>query len=347
MRMTTDIDVRRRAAVAGAVSAALGLALTEVMGGLWRDVPSPVAAIGDVFIDGLPGWMVRAGIDQLGTGDKPFLVTMIVVISLLLGRVARNGDPEAPLGRPRGVRRRRSVRRLGHGSGPAVERAPLAPGHARPRGHRRCGAGHTGRLGGGHRREACVGVGHGRRGGATALSDRRGRHGGGRPLRHDARAAAGVPVLGGVRADGAHPSRRRARGGGARPGCGRPDALHRPQRGLLPDRHGPDRAPDLARRLDAAHHRDGRQRDRADLRRPAGPRHGRGDRHPVLRVERGRRRSRRQRPLAGRAAGRPPARRPGRRTVPSRSSASPSTGSRRGSRWRSPSTAAPRWSPSA
>jgi DMSO/TMAO reductase YedYZ molybdopterin-dependent catalytic subunit len=85
MRMTTDIDVRRRAAVAGAVSAALGLALTEVMGGLWRDVPSPVAAIGDVFIDGLPGWMVRAGIDQLGTGDKPFLVTMIVVISLLLG----------------------------------------------------------------------------------------------------------------------------------------------------------------------------------------------------------------------------------------------------------------------
>jgi DMSO/TMAO reductase YedYZ molybdopterin-dependent catalytic subunit len=85
MRMTADLHVRRRAAVAGAVCAALGLALTEVLAGLWKDVPSVVAAIGDVFIDGLPGWMVRAGIDQFGTSDKPFLVTMILAISLLLG----------------------------------------------------------------------------------------------------------------------------------------------------------------------------------------------------------------------------------------------------------------------
>ena len=83
--MTSEIDVRRRAAVAGAVSAALGLGLTEVMAGFWADVPSPVAAIGDVFIDGLPGWMVRAGIDQLGTSDKPFLVTTIVIITILVG----------------------------------------------------------------------------------------------------------------------------------------------------------------------------------------------------------------------------------------------------------------------
>jgi hypothetical protein len=85
MRMTSGTDVRRRAAVAGVVSAAFGLALTELFAGFWDDVPSPVAAIGDVFIDGLPGWMVRAGIDNLGTGDKPFLVTMIVVVTLLLG----------------------------------------------------------------------------------------------------------------------------------------------------------------------------------------------------------------------------------------------------------------------
>jgi len=83
--MTVDHLVRRRALAAGTVAAGLGLALTELLGGLWKDVPSPVAAIGDVFIDGLPGWAVRAGIDQLGTGDKPFLVTMIVVITVLLG----------------------------------------------------------------------------------------------------------------------------------------------------------------------------------------------------------------------------------------------------------------------
>src|SRR5690348_17156789 len=85
MRMTADLHVRRRAAVAGAVCAALGLALTEVLAGLWQDVPSVVAAIGDVFIDGLPGWMVRAGIDQFGTSDKPFLVTTIIAVSLLVG----------------------------------------------------------------------------------------------------------------------------------------------------------------------------------------------------------------------------------------------------------------------
>ncbi|HYF45036.1 MAG TPA: sulfite oxidase [Acidimicrobiales bacterium] len=85
MRMTADHHVRRRAAVGGLVAAGLGLALTELFAGLWKDVPSPVAAIGDVFIDGLPGWAVRAGIDQLGTGDKPFLVSVIVVLTLLLG----------------------------------------------------------------------------------------------------------------------------------------------------------------------------------------------------------------------------------------------------------------------
>src|SRR3712207_1996690 len=85
MRMTADHHVRRRAAVAGLVAAGLGLALTELVASFWKDVPSPVAAIGDVFIDGLPGWAVRAGIDSLGTNDKPFLVTMIVAISLGLG----------------------------------------------------------------------------------------------------------------------------------------------------------------------------------------------------------------------------------------------------------------------
>ncbi len=83
--MIDEVDVRRRALLAGGLSAAFALALTELAAGLSSEVPSPVAAVGDVFIDGLPGFMVRAGIDQLGTSDKPFLVTMIVIVSLLLG----------------------------------------------------------------------------------------------------------------------------------------------------------------------------------------------------------------------------------------------------------------------
>ncbi|MET0826422.1 MAG: molybdopterin-dependent oxidoreductase, partial [Acidimicrobiales bacterium] len=83
--MIDDIHVRRRAGVAGLLSAALALALTELAAGLSSQIPSPVAAVGDVFIDGLPGFLVRAGIDQLGTSDKPFLITMILVIAGLLG----------------------------------------------------------------------------------------------------------------------------------------------------------------------------------------------------------------------------------------------------------------------
>ncbi|HEY5699349.1 MAG TPA: hypothetical protein VIT01_17730, partial [Acidimicrobiales bacterium] len=83
--MIDDIHVRRRAGVAGLLSAALALALTELAAGLSSQIPSPVAAVGDVFIDGLPGFLVRAGIDQLGTSDKPFLITMILIISGLLG----------------------------------------------------------------------------------------------------------------------------------------------------------------------------------------------------------------------------------------------------------------------
>jgi DMSO/TMAO reductase YedYZ molybdopterin-dependent catalytic subunit len=83
--MSSDVDVRRRAMVAGVIAAGLALAVTELCAGLTSEVPSAVAAVGDVFVDGLPGFLVRAGIDQLGTGDKPFLLTTIVVACLLIG----------------------------------------------------------------------------------------------------------------------------------------------------------------------------------------------------------------------------------------------------------------------
>lgn len=83
--MIDELAVRRRAGVAGVLSAGLALGLTELLAGMADDVPSPVAAVGDVFVDGLPGFLVRAGIDALGTSDKPFLVSVIVLISLAIG----------------------------------------------------------------------------------------------------------------------------------------------------------------------------------------------------------------------------------------------------------------------
>src|SRR5262245_4161464 len=83
--MVPDVHVIRRAELGGVLSSGLALAVTELGAGLSDQVPSAVGAVGDVFVDGLPGWAVRGGIDSLGTADKPFLLTTIVVASLLIG----------------------------------------------------------------------------------------------------------------------------------------------------------------------------------------------------------------------------------------------------------------------
>ena len=46
---------------------------------------SLVGSVGGEVIDQAPGSLVRAGIDSLGTADKPVLVTTIVVVCLGLG----------------------------------------------------------------------------------------------------------------------------------------------------------------------------------------------------------------------------------------------------------------------
>lgn len=83
--MVAPLHVTRRAQVAGVLAVGVSLAVTELCAGLSEQVPSAVGAVGDVFVDGLPGWAVRGGIDSLGTNDKPFLLTTIVVVSLLIG----------------------------------------------------------------------------------------------------------------------------------------------------------------------------------------------------------------------------------------------------------------------
>jgi DMSO/TMAO reductase YedYZ molybdopterin-dependent catalytic subunit len=75
------------AATAGVLGAAVSLGVGELFSGLSRTIPSLVRAVGDVFVDNTPGDATETAIRTLGTNDKPFLLTTIVVASLLLGVV--------------------------------------------------------------------------------------------------------------------------------------------------------------------------------------------------------------------------------------------------------------------
>jgi DMSO/TMAO reductase YedYZ molybdopterin-dependent catalytic subunit len=75
------------AAAAGVVGAGMALATGELFSGFSRSIPSLVIAVGDVFVDKTPGDATETAIRTLGTNDKPFLLTTIVVASLLIGAV--------------------------------------------------------------------------------------------------------------------------------------------------------------------------------------------------------------------------------------------------------------------
>jgi DMSO/TMAO reductase YedYZ molybdopterin-dependent catalytic subunit len=76
---------RKRAAVAGAVAAAVGVGVTELLAGALGGVRSLVVAIGHSVIDAVPGDVERVAIRLFGRADKPVLLTTIVVLALLLG----------------------------------------------------------------------------------------------------------------------------------------------------------------------------------------------------------------------------------------------------------------------
>src|SRR4051812_40853056 len=75
------------AAIAGVLGAGVSLAVGELFSGLSSSIPSLVRAVGDVFVDNTPGDATETAIRTLGTNDKPFLLTTIVVASLLLGAI--------------------------------------------------------------------------------------------------------------------------------------------------------------------------------------------------------------------------------------------------------------------
>src|ERR1700750_2983314 len=73
------------AALSGMLAAALGLAVTELVTAPGDRTPSVVSSVAARLIDNTPGWLVRFGIDRLGTNDKPALVLGSVIVCVLAG----------------------------------------------------------------------------------------------------------------------------------------------------------------------------------------------------------------------------------------------------------------------
>jgi DMSO/TMAO reductase YedYZ molybdopterin-dependent catalytic subunit len=79
---------RRWAWLAGAVAGLAALAITNLVAWLVARAGSPVAAVGELIINLLPGSLVNFGKETLGTADKPVLLAIIVVAVLMLCAVA-------------------------------------------------------------------------------------------------------------------------------------------------------------------------------------------------------------------------------------------------------------------
>lgn len=75
---------RRAAALAGLLAAALTLAVAHLVAAVLPSGSSPLAAVGDAFIDVTPTWLKDLAIDLFGTADKTaLLVGMVLVLALL------------------------------------------------------------------------------------------------------------------------------------------------------------------------------------------------------------------------------------------------------------------------
>ena len=89
-----------RHAVGGVLSGAFGLAVGELVAGVFS-TRSPVVSVGDRVVDGVPAGVKRTAISLFGTNDKVALFVGIFVIlgigALFVGRVAARSFPKASL----------------------------------------------------------------------------------------------------------------------------------------------------------------------------------------------------------------------------------------------------------
>lgn len=96
-----SLDNGRRAALAGAASAGLALAITELVAGITELVPSAIASVGTFVVDYSPPFVKQLAISLFGTSDKGALAIGTVIFGLLFGAIigalARNRPWIAPV----------------------------------------------------------------------------------------------------------------------------------------------------------------------------------------------------------------------------------------------------------
>ena len=76
---------RYQAALSGMVSAALALAVGEIVASVTNKTTSLVLAVGEFIVEVTPGDVVRTSIETLGNSQKVVLLSSITVISILFG----------------------------------------------------------------------------------------------------------------------------------------------------------------------------------------------------------------------------------------------------------------------
>jgi DMSO/TMAO reductase YedYZ molybdopterin-dependent catalytic subunit len=76
------------AAAAGIAAAALALGAGELVAAVLNASASPILSVGSFVIDLTPGFLKSAVIAAFGTGDKPFLIVVLLVVVLVLGALA-------------------------------------------------------------------------------------------------------------------------------------------------------------------------------------------------------------------------------------------------------------------
>ena len=82
---TVALAPRGLAAIAGAVSAIVALAVGELVAGLIVGIPSPIAAVGAAVIDFAPAGSKDFMVSLFGTNDKTALTVVVVAAVLLVG----------------------------------------------------------------------------------------------------------------------------------------------------------------------------------------------------------------------------------------------------------------------
>ena len=70
--------------VVGVASAALGLGVAELVAGFLGRTATPVIAVGEAFIDRVPGWLKDLAVAWFGTADKAVLIAGVLVVFAVL-----------------------------------------------------------------------------------------------------------------------------------------------------------------------------------------------------------------------------------------------------------------------